>query len=112
VTLHHRVVHGIACSFTLPMILRSVTASDGLTHQGLTRIFGSDLKAGADKLTTFLTGLGVSTDFRTYGIAPDAWSDLIKDAFNGERGQNFIGTRQALLSQIAGLTERASTKAS
>ena len=32
VTLHHDVVHGIACSFTLPMVLRSVAEVGGLTR--------------------------------------------------------------------------------
>ena len=31
VTLHHDVAHGIACSFTLPMVLRSVAGTGGLT---------------------------------------------------------------------------------
>ena len=52
----------------------------------------------------------MSTDFRSYGIAPDGWKALILDAFDGERGQNFIGTRPALL-QAAGLSERESMSA-
>jgi phosphonate metabolism-associated iron-containing alcohol dehydrogenase len=110
VTLHHNVAHGIACSFTLPMVLRSVADAGGLTREGLTQIFGDDLSAGADRLERFLQDLGVSTDFRSYGIAPDGWKTLILDAFDGERGQNFTGTRPALL-QAAGLSERASMSA-
>ena len=110
VTLHHNVAHGIACSFTLPMVLRSVADARGLTREGLTQIFGDDLAAGAGRLERFLQDLGVSTDFRSYGIAPDGWKALILDAFDGERGQNFIGTRPALL-QAAGLSERESMRA-
>ena len=33
VTLHHGVAHGIACSFTLPMVLRSVSDAGGLTRR-------------------------------------------------------------------------------
>lgn len=109
VTLHHHVAHGIACSFTLPMILRSVSGIDGLTREGLTQIFGTDLHSGADRLEGFLHDLAVSTDFRTYGIEPDNWAALITEAFDGERGQNFTGTRQALL-QAAGLKERESAR--
>jgi alcohol dehydrogenase len=109
VTLHHNVAHGIACSFTLPMVLRSVSGAAGLTRDGLMQIFGADLAAGADRLERFLQDLGVSTDFRTYGIEPDNWQSLIMDAFDGERGQNFSGTRQALL-QAAGLKERESVR--
>jgi alcohol dehydrogenase len=106
VTLHHNVAHGIACSFTLPMVLRSVAGAEGLTRDGLMQIFGPDLLAGADRLERFLDDLGVSTDFRSYGIAPDDWSALILEAFDGERGQNFSGTRAAML-QAAGLRQHA-----
>ena len=108
-TLRHSVAHGIACSFTLPMVLRSVSETGGLARDGLTAIFGANLKAGADRLETFLGDLAVSTDFRTYGIEPGAWAKLIVEAFDGERGQNFTGTRQALL-QAAGLREHESTR--
>jgi phosphonate metabolism-associated iron-containing alcohol dehydrogenase len=108
VTLHHNVAHGIACSFTLPMVLRSVAGAAGLTREGLTQIFGDDFAVGADRLDSFLAGLGVSTDFRSYGIAPDRWSALILDAFDGERGQNFIGTREAMLN-AAGLRQHANS---
>jgi len=111
VTLHHDVVHGIACSFTLPMVLRSVAGTGGLTGESLTQIFGENLQAGADRLERFLNELGVSTDFKSYGIGPDRWAALLLDAFDGERGQNFIGTRQAML-QAAGLKERESARAS
>lgn len=105
VTLHHNVTHGIACSFTLPMILRSVSGSRGLTRTGLTQIFGDDLAAGAARLERFLNDLGVSTNFSSYGVAPAAWTGLILEAFDGERGQNFNGTRQDML-RAAGLKEK------
>jgi phosphonate metabolism-associated iron-containing alcohol dehydrogenase len=109
ITLHHNVAHGIACSFTLPIILRSVAGAGGLTREGLTQIFGDDLSAGATRLETFLQDLGVSTDYRSYGVEPDHWKTLILDAFDGERGQNFIGARQSLL-QAAGLGENESAE--
>jgi phosphonate metabolism-associated iron-containing alcohol dehydrogenase len=111
VTLHHGVVHGIACSFTLPMILRSVSGVGGLTGGGLRQIFGADLETGAARLERFLSDLDVSTDFRSYGVAPDTWAGLMLEAFDGERGQNFIGTRQAML-QAAGVKERENARAS
>jgi alcohol dehydrogenase len=102
VTLHRNVAHGIACSFTLPVVLRSVSGIGGLARDALTQIFGADLSAGGERLERFLEDLGVSTDYRTYGFDADAWTALILDAFDGERGQNFIGTKQALL-RAAGL---------
>ena len=102
-TLYYGVAHGIACSFTLPMVLKSVSDLEGLTREGLVDIFGSDLARAGDQLEDFLQDLGVSTDFRNYGVRSDAWSQLILDAFDGERGQNFVGTKQALM-RAAGLS--------
>jgi alcohol dehydrogenase len=110
VTLHRNVAHGIACSFTLPVVLRSVSDIGGLAGDALAQIFGTDLSAGAERLERFLQQLGVSTDFRTYGFDANAWTALILDAFDGERGQNFIGTKQALL-RVAGLTDRETVQA-
>jgi phosphonate metabolism-associated iron-containing alcohol dehydrogenase len=108
-TLHYGVAHGIACSFTLPMVLRSVSDVGGLTRTGLAGIFGPDIARAADGLERFLHDLGVSTDSRSHGVQSDAWSRLILDAFDGERGQNFVGTKHAL-TQAAGLLAEAAAE--
>jgi alcohol dehydrogenase len=99
-TLHHGTVHGIACSFTLPAVMRSVIGRNETCDQALQRIFGADLRAGADRLETFLTDLGVSTRATDYGVTEEKWLTAIDDAMNGERGRNFIGTRDAVLSTV------------
>jgi phosphonate metabolism-associated iron-containing alcohol dehydrogenase len=104
VTLHRNVAHGIACSFTLPAVLRSVSDIGGPTRDALTQIFGTDLSTGAERLERFLEQLGVSTDFRTYGFDANTWATLVLDAFDGERGQNFLGTKRTLL-RAAGLID-------
>ncbi len=98
ITLRHGVPHGIACSFSLPMIIRSVATEGGICAEGLQAIFGTDVRNAAEQLETFLNGLGVATDYRHYGIDDAEWRDLITLAFDGERGQNFIGKRDALLA--------------
>ncbi|HEY0220440.1 MAG TPA: iron-containing alcohol dehydrogenase PsrA [Afipia sp.] len=98
ITLRHGIQHGIACSFSLPMILRSMQGVGGLCGQSLTQIFGSDFNAGADQLDGLLGTLGVSTNPLDYKIGKDEWVELISDALEGERGKNFLGSRQALLS--------------
>lgn len=98
ITLRHGVPHGIACSFSLPMIIRSVATEGGICAEGLQAIFGTDIRKAAEQLETFLNGLGVATDYRHYGIDDAEWRDLITLAFDGERGQNFIGKRDALLA--------------
>jgi phosphonate metabolism-associated iron-containing alcohol dehydrogenase len=97
ITLRHGVAHGIACSFTLPMVMRSVAGLEGICAEGLRAIFDGDVGAGADRLTRLLHGLGVATEPMAYGIAAGEWLDLIGGALEGERGRNFIGSREALL---------------
>jgi len=107
ITLRHGVPHGIACSFSLPMIIRSVAGHGGICEEGLRAIFGCDAAGAAERLETTLSKLGVATDYRHYGIEEAEWRELIESAFEGERGQNFIGERQELLV-AAGLEEKAS----
>jgi phosphonate metabolism-associated iron-containing alcohol dehydrogenase len=98
ITLRHGVQHGIACSFSLPLIVRSLAAGEHPCRSGLQAILGDDLLAGADRLEAFLNGLGVSTDPASYGVAAAEWRELIDQALGGERGQNFIGSREMLLA--------------
>ena len=100
VTLRHGTVHGVACSFTLPMVLRSVIGVDAACDEALARIFGPDLKSGAARLQGFLAELGVSTRPADHGLAPAEWRAIVEDALGGERGLNFIGSKEALLAEI------------
>lgn len=100
VTLRHGTVHGIACSFTLPMVMRSVIGFDEACDAALAQIFGPDLKMGADRLQGFLEELGVSTRPVDHGVESEEWRSLIEDALGGERGLNFIGSKEGLLAQI------------
>lgn len=100
-TLHHGTAHGIACSFSLPAVMRSVIGHDEACDGALRRIFGSDLIAGAVKLESFLTSLGVSTRATDYGVTQENWVSAIEAALDGERGRNFIGTRDAVLAEVA-----------
>lgn len=104
ITLRHGVAHGIACSFTLPMVMRSLDGADGPHREGLERIFGASSSAAADRLEAMLDDLGVSTDPHAYGLSPEEWSGIVWAAVDGERGQNFIGTRTQLLA-AAGCAE-------
>jgi alcohol dehydrogenase len=100
-TLHHGVVHGIACSFSLPAVMRSVIGRSADCDAALSRIFGSDLEASVDRLAATLTQLGVSTRATDYGLAHEEWLNVIDEALLGERGRNFIGTRDAVVAAVA-----------
>ena len=97
-TLNHGVPHGIACSFSLPLVMRSAIGCDPACDAALRLIFGPELAAAPDLLAEFLAGLGVSTRAEDHGIASGEWQRLIDDALAGERGKNFLGRREALLA--------------
>lgn len=95
ITLKNGTVHGIACSFSLPVVMRWAMGKDAACDAALRRIFGPVLEAGASLLERFLAGLGVDTDPAAYGLTPDGWRAVVLKAVEGERGRNFIGTQAA-----------------
>jgi alcohol dehydrogenase len=100
ITLRHGTPHGIACSFSLPMVMRSVIGANDGCDTGLRRIFGSDLLAGAERLEEFLVTLGVSVDKADYGVDDGEWRELIESAMTGERGRNFIGSQERVAESL------------
>jgi alcohol dehydrogenase len=102
VTLRYGVPHGIACSFSLPMVMRGAIGAKRACDQALQDIFGSDLEAGAGRLAVFLTELGVSPDPGDHGIGEEAWRNIVQGAFAGARGKNYIGTPASLCRSAAG----------
>ena len=107
ITLAHNVPHGIACSFSLPFVLRSVIGCGGLCEDALRRIFGPDLEKGARELEALITSLGVSTSPQSYGITPAEWLALVGEAFGGDRGRNFLGSKEKLLAASVDRKERS-----
>ncbi len=100
ITLRHGTPHGLACSFSLPMVMRSVIGASDACDTGLRRILGSDLLAGAERLEEFLVNLGVSVDKADYGIDDEEWRELIESAMTGERGRNFIGSQERVVESL------------
>lgn len=105
-TLRHGVTHGIACSFSLPLVMRSVRDVDGICAEGLGQIFACPLDEAARRLEGFLHRLGIATTPGAYGVEDAEWLALLDDALDGERGRNFIGSRAALTAGSAGRTSR------
>ena len=90
-TLKHGLPHGIACSFTLPMVMRRAIGIDKDCDRALSDIFGDDLRAAPEKLETFLRSVGVQTEFSDYGVSDEESSRMVLTALDGVRGKNFIG---------------------
>ncbi|EOA03150.1 phosphonate metabolism-associated iron-containing alcohol dehydrogenase [Herbaspirillum frisingense GSF30] len=92
ITLRQGVVHGIACSFSLPHILRLALGRDASVDALLLDIFdASDAYQAVARLTAFLEALGVSTDPARYGLGEgERWDAALQQALQGPRGRNFI----------------------
>jgi hypothetical protein len=90
-TLRFGLPHGIACSFTLPMVLGRAMGKDAGRDAVLASVFDGDLPSGPARLTAFLEGLGVKTAFSEYGVGDEESDRMVRDAMGGVRGKNFIG---------------------
>ncbi|MDA5095138.1 phosphonoacetaldehyde reductase [Aliiroseovarius sp. KMU-50] len=100
ITLRWGIQHGVACSFSLPVILRSMKGTGGFREFSLQEIFGEDLDAGAVRLTRFLNSLGVGCTFKDQKVPDDQVAEIIDQAFAGERGKNFIGSKASFLNSM------------
>lgn len=100
-TLRHGLPHGIACSFTLPLVLDRAIGADPSRDAVLSRIFEGALGDAPRRLTRFLEDLGVSTRFASYGVADQEANEMIASALDGIRGRNFVGDRIATPGQLS-----------
>jgi phosphonate metabolism-associated iron-containing alcohol dehydrogenase len=90
-TLKHGLPHGIACSFTLPMVLRRATGADAARDAVLAQVFDGDLANAPARLEAFLRSVGVAPEFGAYGVDEAESARMIAHALEGVRGRNFIG---------------------
>ena len=91
-TLAHGLPHGIACSFSLPMVLELAIGRQPERDRVLAQALGP-LDGAVPLLRAFLDGLGVKTGFADYGVADEQAQRMVADAMQGARGRNFIGAR-------------------
>jgi phosphonate metabolism-associated iron-containing alcohol dehydrogenase len=94
-TLRHGLPHGIACSFTLPLVLGLAWGHDETRDRTLQRIFGNDVHKAQAQLREFLHSLEVKTEFADYGVTAIEAEAMISFAMQGARGKNFIGSQAA-----------------
>ncbi|MFM1849869.1 MAG: hypothetical protein RL446_708 [Pseudomonadota bacterium] len=90
-TLRLGLSHGLACSFCLPAVMARAIGVEATRDACLIEIFGHPLDQAPFRLSQFLEGLGVRTDFSSYGYGPLEEAALFERALSGVRGQNFIG---------------------
>src|SRR5204863_9685693 len=70
-TLRHGLPHGLACSFTLPLVWRLAAGADAGRDAVLARVFGEGESQPWIRLGGFLHAVGVGTAFGDYGVAAD-----------------------------------------
>lgn len=93
ITLRHGTPHGIACSFSLPRIMKLAAGRDAELDTLLLSVFDAvHIDEAVDALSGFLEGLGVSVDPLSYGIPESDWNQRVGQALTGARGRNFIAT--------------------
>lgn len=91
-TLRYGLPHGIACSFSLPMVLRSAIGQRADRDAALERALGAPLAGAPERLQAFIEGLGVKTRFGDYGVSDEEAQEMVLHAQGGARGKNFIGS--------------------
>jgi len=94
-TLRHGLPHGIACSFTLPMVLKLAMGRVPERDKVLQQVFPCALDEAPVHLSRFLESLNVSTAFESYGVSEAESQEMIVEALQGARGKNFIGAARA-----------------
>jgi phosphonate metabolism-associated iron-containing alcohol dehydrogenase len=100
-TLRHGLPHGLACSFTLPLVWRLAAGADAERDAVLGRVFGADVAAPWQRLTEFMHGVGVKTAFAEYGVDSREARGMIEYALGGARGKNFVNPAPKLDEAIA-----------
>lgn len=100
-TLRHGLPHGLACSFTLPMVWQLALGVDAERDAVLAKIFDADTKDAPAKLAAFLRGIGVATQFSDYGMADAEAHKMVSEALGGARGRNFINPSARLASVVS-----------
>ena len=97
ITLNRGIQHGIACSFSLPIVMHSMKGINQDAEKRLSMIFNDSLENSAWKLNEILRKLEIPLNLNELKINKHEWNTIVKEAFMGERGKNFLGTEEAFI---------------
>jgi alcohol dehydrogenase class IV len=100
-TLRHGLPHGLACSFTLPLVWKLASGADPARDAVLARVFGAGVAEPWTRLAAFLQQVGVKTAFSEYGVGAAEARGMIELALGGARGKNFVNPAPRLDESIA-----------
>ena len=89
ITAHKGVDHGIACSFTLPILIDNIIGKYDFIDEAFIEIFG---ELSSNPLQIFLTELNVSTHFLDYDISVEELEILKFSLSDNQRANNSLVT--------------------
>lgn len=87
ITAHKSVDHGIACSFTLPLLIDNIIGEYDFIDKALEEIF-TDLSS--NKLREMFYNLDISTEFKDYGLLDKEIEKLFASLKNNQRASNSL----------------------
>ena len=87
ITANKGIDHGIACSFTLPMLIDNVIGEHEFIDEALKKIFG---ELNSNRLRELLKELNISTEFKDYGITEIELEQLKNSLSNNQRAGNSL----------------------
>jgi phosphonate metabolism-associated iron-containing alcohol dehydrogenase len=87
ITSHKGIDHGIACSFTLPMLIDNVVGKYSFIDDALMDIFG---EVSSNNLRIILKKLNISTDLNDYEISHNEFRILKESLQDNERANNSL----------------------
>jgi len=87
ITAYKSIDHGIACSFTLPMLIDNVIGKHKFIDDALKNIFG---ELSSSKLREILKELNISTKFSDYNISDKELEKLKLSLENNQRADNSL----------------------
>jgi len=88
ITAHKGVVHGIACSFTLPMLIDNIIGKYGFIDCAIKEIF---TELSSKKLRVILKELGISAEFKDYDMTDGEIEELkLSLQYNQRAGNSLV----------------------
>lgn len=87
ITANKNIPHGIACSFTLPLLIDSVIGKYDFIDEALGKIFK---EVSSLELRELFKNLGISTNFSDYGIQKYELGLLVSSLQNNQRAGNSL----------------------
>jgi phosphonate metabolism-associated iron-containing alcohol dehydrogenase len=87
ITTHKGVDHGIACSFTLPMLIDNIIGKYEFIDNALEEIFG---ELSSSKLRYIFKALNISTEFKDYEINDEELKKVKSSLLNNQRNGNSL----------------------